>query len=116
MKREGYDRALHRAPLIAVGLDDGEPHPAEHHGGGVRRHRERVDRRPVPGRYRARPAWWASDSMVYSHFFGPVGVKKQRATLRRVGDALKGAALPLVIPIIILGGILTGWFTPTEAG
>src|SRR4029079_19083998 len=24
--------------------------------------------------------------------------------------------LPLVIPVIIMGGILTGWFTPTEAG
>jgi C4-dicarboxylate transporter DctM subunit len=54
--------------------------------------------------------------MVYSHFFGPVGVKKQRATLGEIGDAARGAALPLVIPIIILGGILTGWFTPTEAG
>ena len=54
--------------------------------------------------------------MVYSYFFGPVGVKKQRATLGEIGDAARGAALPLVIPIIILGGILTGWFTPTEAG
>jgi tripartite ATP-independent transporter DctM subunit len=54
--------------------------------------------------------------MVYSHFFGPVGVKKQRAALGEIGEAARGAALPLVIPIIILGGILTGWFTPTEAG
>ena len=54
--------------------------------------------------------------MVYSHFFGPVGVKKPRATLGEVGAAARGAALPLVIPVIILGGILTGWFTPTEAG
>ena len=54
--------------------------------------------------------------MVYSYFFGPVGVKKQRATLGEIGDAARGAALPLVIPILILGGILTGWFTPTEAG
>src|ERR1700720_4221820 len=28
----------------------------------------------------------------------------------------KDAALPLMIPVILLGGILTGWFTPTEAG
>src|SRR5215467_5662912 len=54
--------------------------------------------------------------MVYSHFFGPVGVKKQRATLGEFGEAARGAALPLVIPVIIMGGILTGWFTPTEAG
>jgi tripartite ATP-independent transporter DctM subunit len=54
--------------------------------------------------------------MVYSHFFGPLGVKKRRATLGEFAEAARGAALPLVIPIIILGGILTGWFTPTEAG
>src|SRR5215831_5605276 len=51
--------------------------------------------------------------MIYSHFFGPIGVKKRRATLGEFGEAARGAALPLVIPIIILGGILTGWFTPT---
>jgi C4-dicarboxylate transporter DctM subunit len=33
-----------------------------------------------------------------------------------LGEATKAAGLPLVIPVILLGGILTGWFTPTEAG
>src|SRR5438874_9637697 len=29
----------------------------------------------------------------------------------------RGASvLPMMIPVIIMGGILTGWFTPTEAG
>ena len=54
--------------------------------------------------------------MIYSHFFGPVGVRKRRATLGQFGEALQGSALPLMIPLIIMGGILTGWFTPTEAG
>jgi tripartite ATP-independent transporter DctM subunit len=54
--------------------------------------------------------------MVYSYFWGPVGVKKQRAGLREIGVAARASALPLVIPVIIMGGILTGWFTPTEAG
>jgi C4-dicarboxylate transporter, DctM subunit len=54
--------------------------------------------------------------MIYSHFFGPVGVKKQRATFGQFSDATKAAVLPAMIPIIIMGGILTGWFTPTEAG
>src|SRR5437763_5518209 len=31
-------------------------------------------------------------------------------------SAAYNAASPLSIPIIIMGGILTGWFTPTEAG
>ncbi len=54
--------------------------------------------------------------MIYSHFFGPVGIKKKMASLGEFGVALKDSSLPLMIPLIIMGGILTGWFTPTEAG
>jgi tripartite ATP-independent transporter DctM subunit len=54
--------------------------------------------------------------MIYSYFFGPVGVKKRRATFGEFSDATKAAAVPMMIPVIIMGGILTGWFTPTEAG
>jgi tripartite ATP-independent transporter DctM subunit len=54
--------------------------------------------------------------MAYSHLFGPAGVRRQRATLREASQAAREASLPLVIPVIIMGGILTGWFTPTEAG
>jgi tripartite ATP-independent transporter DctM subunit len=54
--------------------------------------------------------------MIYSHFFGPLGVKKRRASFGEFSAALKDSALPLMIPVIIMGGILTGWFTPTEAG
>lgn len=54
--------------------------------------------------------------MVYSYLFGPLGELRTRATFGQFSDALKGSALPLMIPIIIMGGILTGWFTPTEAG
>src|SRR5258708_16372216 len=53
--------------------------------------------------------------MVYSYFFGPMGFKKSRASLLDIGLALRDSTLPLMIPIIIMGGILTGWFTPTEA-
>jgi tripartite ATP-independent transporter DctM subunit len=54
--------------------------------------------------------------MIYSHFFGPVGLKRQRATFAQFSDAAKASAIPMMIPIIIMGGILTGQFTPTEAG
>jgi tripartite ATP-independent transporter DctM subunit len=54
--------------------------------------------------------------MIYSFFFGPTGHMKKRAKLVEVFVAARGAALPMVIPVIIMGGILTGWFTPTEAG
>jgi len=54
--------------------------------------------------------------MTYSFFFGPVGHLKPRAKLVEIFVAARGSALPMVIPVIIMGGILTGWFTPTEAG
>ena len=54
--------------------------------------------------------------MIYSYFFGPTGVLKKRSPLTEIVIAARGSALPLVIPLIIMGGILTGWFTPTEAG
>ena len=54
--------------------------------------------------------------MIYSHFFGPIGVMRPRSSFGEVSEAAKGAAVPLVIPVIIMGGILSGFFTPTEAG
>jgi tripartite ATP-independent transporter DctM subunit len=54
--------------------------------------------------------------MIYSYFFGPVGVMKKRSSFTEIVVAARGSALPLIIPVIIMGGILTGWFTPTEAG
>jgi len=54
--------------------------------------------------------------MIYSHFFGPIGVMRKRSSFGDVTVAMRGAAVPLVIPVIIMGGILSGFFTPTEAG
>ena len=54
--------------------------------------------------------------MIYCYFFGPVGFRRRRATFGIVANAAFDAALPLMIPVILLGVILTGWFTPTEAG
>ncbi|HEX6141696.1 MAG TPA: TRAP transporter large permease [Geminicoccaceae bacterium] len=54
--------------------------------------------------------------MIYSFIFGPAGFKRRRATMREVAYATSRASLPLMIPVIIMGGILSGWFTPTEAG
>lgn len=43
----------------------------------------------------------------------PIGEK--RASLSEVLISAKGAIIPILMPIIILGGILSGVFTPTEA-
>lgn len=40
----------------------------------------------------------------------------ERPTLRGVVEALRTSGPPLMLPLIILGGILAGVFTPTEAG
>ncbi len=54
--------------------------------------------------------------MIYCFFFGPAGMRRPRATFGQFTEATKAASLPLMIPVILLGGILTGFFTPTEAG
>ena len=54
--------------------------------------------------------------MIYCYFFGPIGMRRPRAAFRDVALAFKDASLAMMIPVILLGGILTGWFTPTEAG
>jgi C4-dicarboxylate transporter, DctM subunit len=54
--------------------------------------------------------------MIYCFFFGPPGRRVARASFVEVALAARDAALPMMIPVILLGGILTGWFTPTEAG
>src|SRR5579864_9234733 len=54
--------------------------------------------------------------MIYCYFFGPRGFQRPRATFGQLASAGKAAGLPMMIPVILLGGIMTGWFTPTEAG
>ena len=54
--------------------------------------------------------------MVYSYFFVPAVMRKPRASMSELYLAAKGSILPMMTPLIIMGGILTGWFTPTEAG
>src|SRR5229473_2722813 len=44
--------------------------------------------------------------MIYSYFFGPIGTMKRRAKMIEVFAAARGSALPMVIPVIIMGGIL----------
>src|SRR3989454_2194254 len=50
--------------------------------------------------------------MIYSYFFGPVGTMKKPARLVDIFVAARGSALPMVIPVIIMGGILTGRMPP----
>lgn len=57
--------------------------------------------------------------MVYCYFIGKkrnyIG-REAKAPFREVLKAGKDALLALLMPIIIIGGIMTGFFTPTESG
>src|SRR5689334_9160218 len=54
--------------------------------------------------------------MVDSSLFGPPALRKRRATLGQVASATPLALLPLMIPIIIVGGVASGVVTPAKAG
>ena len=54
--------------------------------------------------------------MVYSYFFGFSENVRPRSSFGEVARTAGGSVLPLLIPFIIIGGILGGLFTPTEAG
>lgn len=56
--------------------------------------------------------------LVITYFYAKkLGIKgERRATLSEIWQATKKAALALVMPIIIIGGIVGGIFTATEAG
>jgi C4-dicarboxylate transporter DctM subunit len=41
--------------------------------------------------------------------------KAKKADFKELLSSFREAFLPLLTPVIIIGGILTGWFTPTEA-
>jgi tripartite ATP-independent transporter DctM subunit len=54
--------------------------------------------------------------MLFCYFFGPVGFRRPRSSFGNLLATSRAAALPMLIPVILLGGIMSGWFTPTEAG
>lgn len=43
------------------------------------------------------------------------GTKRPMVSLAELAASTRGAVIPLIMPLIILGGILSGIFTPTEA-
>jgi C4-dicarboxylate transporter DctM subunit len=52
--------------------------------------------------------------MIQAHILG--WPKDSRTSLRRIARASRDAAVPMVIPVVILGGFYMGAFTATEAG
>jgi C4-dicarboxylate transporter, DctM subunit len=41
---------------------------------------------------------------------------RKRFNLKEAGDALFGGAFAMALPFLMIGGIYSGWFSPTEAG
>ncbi len=65
----------------------------------------------IPGALMA-IAMMAAIAFLAKHYNLP---KVKRADFKEVMASIKEAFLPLLTPVIIIGGILTGFFTPTEA-
>ncbi|WHH59083.1 TRAP transporter large permease [Petroclostridium sp. X23] len=57
----------------------------------------------------------AMSAMVYFISKKKKYPKRKRASFKEIFHALKSAFLPLLAPVIIIGGIIGGVFTPTEA-
>ncbi|MCB1741065.1 MAG: TRAP transporter large permease [Gammaproteobacteria bacterium] len=53
--------------------------------------------------------------MVYMHAVRRNFPRDPRANLKQVMAAMYDAVLPMLSPVIILGGMMSGFFTPTEA-
>jgi TRAP-type C4-dicarboxylate transport system permease large subunit len=113
MEEEGYDPAFSAALVASASTT--RPWCPQHHGHRVRRGRQCLDRRTVLGRCDAGPHG-RGRAHALQLFSGPPGLRKQRATLGAMAGATRLALLPLMIPIIIVGGVASGVFTPAEAG
>lgn len=57
-------------------------------------------------------------TMIVTYFYAKkLGIKgERRATMKEVWQATKQAGLAIIMPLIIIGGIVGGFFTATEAG
>ena len=54
--------------------------------------------------------------MLFCYFFGPVGFRRPRSSFLDLVAATRARRFQAYSRCILLGGIMTGWFTPTEAG
>lgn len=56
--------------------------------------------------------------IIYVYFIAKKNGYKssEKTSLKRFGISLKESILGLLMPLLILGGIYLGWFTPTESG
>jgi len=108
--RAGIHRGHHRRRV-----DDRRFGAAQHHGGGLWRRRQCLHRRIVHGGRGAR----ADDRLRLDDlllFLRSARPAKSARAFRRSRSRRQGCRAAADDPVILLGGILTGWFTPTEAG
>ena len=116
MKREGY-RPEFAAAVTACAAMMAPDHPAQHHRRDLRLGHRRLDRRPLPGRRHPRRAGRAGHDG--GHLVPGAAGRRPPVAAGHPGRGRPGhgPALPaLLMPLIIIGGILSGAFTPTEAG
>ena len=117
MRRAGYP-AEYAAALTASDRHRRADHSAVDHHDRLRADREqRVRHGPVPRRRRSRPDDPGA-LLVVNHWVSVrrnYRVERDAPTLREICDRFVKALPALMLPVIILGGIHFGVFTPTEA-
>ena len=111
--REGYDRVFTARP-DRLRLDHGNLIPPSIMAVVWRCHRQRC--RSAGCSWASCRASWIGIGLDLLPLFRPGRHRSDGEHRANLPGALKDLALPLMIPVIIMGGILTGWFTPTEAG
>ena len=94
-------------------------HPAaQHRLHYLWQHHQRVGQCPFRGRYRPRPDYRHGDGAAVAYLVsrqrGYRGVD-QRGSATEIWQAFKKSIWALLAPVVILGGIYSGIFTPTEA-
>ena len=110
----GLRSAIHRRDHRRR-VDDRGAGSAEHHGRGLWRRRQRLDRRPLHGGGAAGLHDWlrVDDLLLFLRPGRPAAAARVSFDGR---SRDQGRSLSADDPVILMGGILTGWFTPTEAG
>ena len=116
MEEDGYDLSF-SAAVTAASSVIGPDHPAEHSGHRLCPDRVGIGGRPLFGRRGSGPAGRPGADVRFLFHLPPQGVWIQAAPGFAGGifNQPERGDSALLMPIIIMGGILSGVFTPTEA-
>ena len=116
MVQKGYPRGF-SAGVVASSAGPGADHPAQHPDGDLRRHRGVLGRQALLGGFL--PGFVIAFFLMALVYYTAVKYdfpREEPTNARRIWKSFKAGWLALFAPVVILGGIVIGVCTPTEAG